>query len=123
MTEAQSTQRLGADPALLKLDVKLTRLPLSRTGTAALKRFGYDLFDDAPSTFSPVTDVPVPADYVVGAGDELKVQLYGGNQNRNLTLIVGRDGRINLPDLGPVGVGGQRFTEVKREIEARVARR
>jgi len=121
LTEFQATVRLQAQRELRDLDVGLIRLPLKKIGVEALKPFGYDLFDRSPSTFAPVTNVPVPADYVVGAGDELSVQLYG-NQNRSLTLVVGRDGRINFPELGPINVSGQRFNSVKDSIEARVQR-
>jgi protein involved in polysaccharide export with SLBB domain len=120
LTEQQATQRLSAEPVLLKLDIKLTRLPLAKTGIEGLKRFGYDLFDDALSTFSPVTDVPVPADYIVGPGDELNVQLFG-SQNRNLRLVVSREGAVSFPDLGPISVAGQNFNSAKASIEARVA--
>jgi protein involved in polysaccharide export with SLBB domain len=122
LTEDQATLRLKAEPALQgMIDIRLTRLPLKKTGADALKPFGYDLFDRAPSTFAPVTNVPVPSDYVVGPDDELNIQLYG-NQNRNLRLIVGRDGRINFPELGPINVGAQLFSSVKSSIEARVER-
>jgi polysaccharide biosynthesis/export protein len=121
LTSFEGTVRLQADPDLRDYDVSIIRLPLKKIGTEALKPFGYDLFERAPSTFAPVTNVPVPADYVVGAGDQLEVQLYG-NQNRTLTLEVGRDGRISFPELGPIGVSGQRFTSVKESIEARVER-
>ncbi|MEP7242277.1 MAG: SLBB domain-containing protein [Gammaproteobacteria bacterium] len=121
LTEFKATVRLQAEPELRGFDVGLIRLTLRKIGTEALKPFGYDLFERPPSTFAPVTNVPVPADYIVGAGDELSVQLYG-TQNRNLTLLVGRDGRINFPELGPINVGGQRFTSVKDSIESRVKR-
>src|SRR5262245_42760218 len=121
LTEFQATVRLQADPNLRDFDVSLIRLPLKKIGAEALKPFGYDLFDRAPSTFAPVTNVPCPADYVVGPGDQLEVQLYG-NQNRTLRLTVGRDGRVSFPELGPINVGGQRFTAVKESIEARVER-
>ena len=121
LTEFQATVRLQADPELRDFDISLIRLPLKKIGTEALKPFGYDLFDRAPSTFAPVTNVPVPSDYIIGAGDVLEVQLYG-NQNRTLRLTVGRDGRINFPELGPISVGGQRFTAVQSSIEGRVAR-
>ncbi len=121
LTEFQATVRLQADPELRNFDISLIRLPLKKIGTEALKPFGYDLFDRAPSTFAPVTNVPVPVDYVIGAGDVLEVQLYG-NQNRTLRLTVGRDGRINFPELGPINVGGQRFTVVQSSVESRVAR-
>jgi protein involved in polysaccharide export with SLBB domain len=121
LTEEQATLRLKVEPAFRGVDVRLTRLPLKKTGVEGLKPFGYDLFDNAPSTFAPVTNVPVPSDYVVGAGDELDVQLYG-TRNRNLKLIVQRDGSVNFPELGPVHVSGATFTAVKASIEARVQR-
>ncbi len=121
LTEFQATVRLQADPELRDFDISIIRLPLKKIGTEALKPFGYDLFDRAPSTFAPVTNVPVPSDYIVGPGDLLDVQLYG-TENRTLRLPVGRDGRVNFPGLGPIAVGGQRFTVVQANIEARVPR-
>lgn len=121
LTEEQATLRLKIEPAFRGIDIRLTRLPLKRTGVEALKPFGYDLFDHGVSTFAPVTNVPVPSNYIVGAGDQLDVQLYG-TQNRSVRLIVSRDGRVNLPELGPVNVGGQTFEEVKAAIEGRVQR-
>src|SRR6185312_8148198 len=122
LSDDDASLRLKADPAFAKLDIRLTRLPLKKTGLPALKPFGYDLFDHSPSTFAPVTNVPVPADYVIGAGDELEVQLYG-SQNRTLHLIVGRDGRVNFPEIGPINVQGQLFNTVKSSIETQVARK
>lgn len=121
LTVEQATARVAADPAFKELTIKLTLLPLDKTGVTALKPFGYDLFEEAPSTFAPVTDVPVPADYVVGPGDELMVQLYGST-NRSLKLTVSRDGRISFPELGPIGVGGKTFAAVQSDIEERVSR-
>ena len=122
LTDDQATMRLSVEPALLGLDIHLAKLPLQKTGVEGLKPFGYDLFGKkAPSTFAPFSNVPVPAEYIVGAGDEIDVQLYG-NQNRNLKLIVSRDGHVNLPDLGPVNVAGQRFTSVKADLEGRIER-
>jgi len=119
LSDNEATLRLRVEPGLRGLTIHLTRLPLRKTGVAGLKPFGYDLFGTrAPSTFAPLANVPVPADYIIGAGDELNVQLYG-NQNRSLRLIVGRDGIINLPELGPMNVSGQHFSSVKQAIEAR----
>jgi protein involved in polysaccharide export with SLBB domain len=122
LNEDEATQRLAAENAFRKLEVRVTRLPLAKVGLEGLKPFGYDLFDDdSPSSFAADTDMPVPAEYVVGPGDELSIQLYG-NQNRTLRLTVGRDGRISFPELGPISVGGQRFESVKSGIESRVQR-
>ena len=88
LDEDQATHRLSSVMAFIKLDVKVTKLPVRKAGVAGLKPFGYDLFKESSSTFAPVTDVPVPADYVIGPGDQLIVQLFG-SQNRTLRLTVG----------------------------------
>jgi polysaccharide biosynthesis/export protein len=121
LSDDQATRRLSADPALLKLEVRLSRLPVQKQGAAGLKPYGYDLFNESPSTFAPVTDVPVPSDYIVGAGDELMVQLYG-SQNRSFRLTVGRDGRVSFPELGPISVAGKNFNAVRADLESRVSR-
>ena len=121
LTDEQASLRLRVEPAFRKVDIRLTRLPLRKMGSEALKPFGYDLFNRPMSTFAPVTNIPVPSDYVIGPGDELDVQLYG-NQNRTLRFVVGRDGRISFPELGPINVAGQLFNTAKSDIESRVAR-
>lgn len=121
LDEKQATLRLQTEPAFHRLEVEVVRLPVKKAGPSGLKPFGYDLFgEDTPSTFAPITEVPVPADYVVGSGDQLEIQLYG-NMNRTLKLRVGSDGRIRFPELGPINVGGKRFSIVQSDIAARVA--
>lgn len=117
----QATLRLQSESAFRHLEIRLVRLPLDKLGIEALKPFGYDLFDQGPSTFAPLTDVPVPADYVVGPGDQLAVQLYG-NDSRSFVLTVNRDGSVEFPQLGPVRVAGMRFNDAKAAIESRVQR-
>jgi polysaccharide biosynthesis/export protein len=122
LTEDLATRRAMAEPAFAKLQIRLTRLPLRKTGEAALKPFGYDLFDNSSQGYLPTLNMPVPADYVMGSGDVLNVQLFGGSQNQSLKLQVLRDGNVNFPQLGPITVAGRRYSEVKSEIEDRVPR-
>ncbi|EDL68281.1 SLBB domain-containing protein [Vibrio campbellii] len=84
-----------------------------------LKRFGLDLFAGSPTTFAPVNDVPVPADYTVGAGDEIVIQLFG-KENTTHRLRVNRAGTINFPSLGPVQVAGMSFSDVRDSLTQRV---
>lgn len=121
LTEQQAEQRLAVESRLAEFTVDIVRLPLERMGEEALKPFGYDLFAGIPTTFAPATDIPVPAEYVVGPGDQIRVQLYG-DTNETYQLTVGRDGTINFPELGPVVVAGQSFERVRQELEERVAR-
>lgn len=119
LTVEQATERLAAELRLSEFIVTVRHLPLKATGAEALKPFGYDLFAGSPSTFAPATDVPVPSEYVVGPGDTIEVQLIGNNKGRH-NLVVGRDGNINFPELGPISVSGRRFEHVREDLESRV---
>ncbi|HBC3451398.1 TPA: SLBB domain-containing protein [Vibrio parahaemolyticus] len=88
-------------------------------GEQGLKRFGLDLFAGSPTTFAPISDVPVPADYTVGAGDEIVIQLFG-KENTTHRLRVNRAGIINFPSLGPVQVAGLTFSDVRDSLNQRV---
>ena len=121
LTELQAEQRLSVAPQLSEFKVDIVRLPLERMGEEALKPFGYDLFAGIPSTFAPATDIPVPANYVIGPGDEIRVQLYGGI-NQSYVLTVSREGTIDFPELGPIEVSGQSFLSVREDLQERVAR-
>ncbi len=131
LTAVDATLRLSIIPALQYLHVRVTLLPLKKSGEAALKPFGYTVFAQQAAdyaainpmlnpTLSPLSNVPVPSNYQVGPGDTLGVQLYG-NQNQLYQLTVGRNGQIDFPQLGPISVAGQLFSTVQSEIESRVA--
>jgi protein involved in polysaccharide export with SLBB domain len=120
LTVLQATQRLAIEPFLRDFRIRLTLLPLEPVDTDALKPFGYDLFAGVPTTFAPVTDVPVPSEYVIGPGDRFDVQLIGNTKGKH-SLVVNRDGRIMFPELGPIAVSGLRVDEAKARIEQRVA--
>ena len=83
-----------------------------------LQQFGYDIFQQVPTTFAPVTDLPVPPDYILGPGDTVVVQVYG-KLNVEYRLVVTRDGRLLVPDLGPIEVAGMRFDEVRELLRQR----
>ena len=84
-----------------------------------LQPFGYDLFAGAPTTFAPATDIPVPVDYVIGPGDTVELQLFG-NQNAQYSLVVGRDGVLNVPELGPITGGGYANAATRKWVRAYV---
>jgi protein involved in polysaccharide export with SLBB domain len=120
LTEKQASERLNRDPALAVFEAKLTLLPLEKLDVEALKPFGYDLFAGVPSTYAPVSDIPLPSEYVVGPGDRFEVQLIGNTKSRQ-SLVVNRDGRIMFPELGPIVVAGLKIDAAKARIEARVS--
>lgn len=85
-----------------------------------LKRFGADIFDQSVSSFAVTDNWPVSDSYLVGVGDELRIQLIGKEVNK-LVFTVGRDGGIVFPRIGEINVAGMNFPEVKALIAQKVA--
>jgi len=77
-----------------------------------LRPFGYDFFREAAvRVITDRKDIPIPMKYVVGPGDEVKVVLWG-RINASYNLQVDRDGKINIPSIGPLAVAGMTFEQM-----------
>ena len=85
-----------------------------------LKPYGYDLFASEANTFAPTTNVPVPADYLLGPEDTLEVLVYG-KTNDSYSIEINRNGVVDFPGIGPVGLAGLTFGEAKEMIKTRIA--
>lgn len=83
--------------------------------------FGHQLFEAAPSTFAPVENIPVPADYVIGPGDELLVRAWG-QIDIDYRAIVDRNGTINMPRVGSINVAGIKYSDLTAYVRTAVSR-
>ncbi len=83
--------------------------------------FGQSLFQQPPSTFSPIDLVQVPSDYVVGPGDELQIKIWGQIE-ASLRTIVDRSGQIYIPQVGQVSVAGVHYGELEQHIKSQVSK-
>jgi protein involved in polysaccharide export with SLBB domain len=81
------------------------------------RRFGSEVFENGTRDpqFIPM-DLPVGPDYVVGPGDGLSVDLWGGVSQR-FFRSVDREGRISLPEAGPVLVSGKSLADIQRDLQ------
>ncbi|WP_423186021.1 SLBB domain-containing protein [Alishewanella sp. d11] len=98
---------------------ELNKPKLAAEEEKKLPRFGESLFDANISTFAPVANAPVSANYRLGPDDTLQLQLYG-KQNDSIELVINREGNINLPDIGPVNVAGLTFQQASDLITNRI---
>ncbi|PKN17318.1 MAG: hypothetical protein CVU71_16175 [Deltaproteobacteria bacterium HGW-Deltaproteobacteria-6] len=81
-----------------------------------LKPFGFDFFSEAAvRVVSDRKDGPVPLKYRIGPGDEVKLLLWG-RINAQHDLTVDRDGKITIPQIGPLFVAGMTFEEMSKQI-------
>jgi protein involved in polysaccharide export with SLBB domain len=86
-----------------------------------LKRFGSDIFrpDVVGMTNFPM-DLPAGADYVLGPGDTVTIDIWGGVSQR-MSRPVDREGRLSLPDAGPVVVSGLTMAQAQKVVQAALA--
>ena len=110
-TDLPTVLRRAAPYNLQSLRDLYTQVP---DETAHLRRFGSEVFVNRTMSSAAATgvsarnmplDVPLGPDYIVGAGDTLTINLWGG-VTQSITRTVGRDGSIFLPEAGAIQIAG-----------------
>ncbi len=80
-------------------------------------RFGAEVFKNGTRDAQLIPmDLPAGPDYVVGPGDGLSVDLWGGVSQR-LYRVVDREGRVSLPEVGPILVSGKSLAQVQENLQ------
>lgn len=82
--------------------------------------FGRDFFRLPAGVFDPPSFGPVPADYLVGVGDEIVVDVWGEVEFR-LERAVDRDGSIILPRGGKVVCQNRTLEQVAQAVRQRLS--
>jgi protein involved in polysaccharide export with SLBB domain len=86
-----------------------------------LEQFGYEIFSQAPTTFAPVEGIPVPPGYVIGPGDTFILQIYGAT-DVEYRLVVTREGKLLIPEVGDIQVAGLTFDEAKLTLTKQISK-
>ena len=73
--------------------------------------FGSELFRYVPSTYAPVQNAPVTADYVIGPGDEILIRAWG-QIDVDFSATVDRNGTISVPRVGVFNVAGIKYQDL-----------
>jgi protein involved in polysaccharide export with SLBB domain len=81
--------------------------------------YGRQLFDEGPTTFAPMDHIPVPADYVLGPGDQLLIRVWG-KIDLDGGMTVDRDGQIFIPKVGSLRVAGLRYEQLESYLRAAI---
>lgn len=96
------------------------RLVAASTGRV-LPIYGSSFFVNAPTTFAPVSRIPVTPEYVIGPGDELLVRIWG-QVTLDGRFTVDRSGAIYIPHVGAVQVAGIPFAKLTDYLNSQIGR-
>lgn len=87
-----------------------------------LRRFGSSLLVPGSRDFTAPPTATVPPDYQLNPGDEILIGLAGSVEASNLRLTIDPEGRIFIPRVGAVNVGGVRYGDLQALIARAVSR-
>lgn len=83
--------------------------------------FGSELFSKENLSFEPKLNLATPTNYVLGAYDEMLVDI-SGLYEASYKLKVSPEGTIRIPNVGPVKVAGSTIENATRAIRNQVAK-
>lgn len=87
-----------------------------------ISRFGANLLVPTARDFTAPPTTTVPQDYRINPGDRLVLGLTGSAQADNLRVTVDSEGRIFVPRVGAIRVGGVRYGDLQSAISSQVSR-
>ncbi len=92
---------------------------IASTTQQVLPIFGASLFSQVPSTFAPLNLGPVPSTYILGPGDQVRVQVWG-QVNFSTYARIDRTGGIYLPQVGEVHLAGLPVSSLEQALTSAV---
>lgn len=83
--------------------------------------FGRRFFDERAESSTPVDNIPVSADYIIGPGDEVILRTWG-SIDVNHRSTVDRNGLLNLPKIGSFNVSGVKASDLEKYLRNQIGR-
>lgn len=118
---SQTAEDLGRARGPAKPDTpsQFQRFVQEATGKL-LPNFGSQLFD-APQSYAPDAGLPVPANYILGPGDEIRLQVWGAI-DFNATLVLDRNGQVLVPKVGVVPLAGVKVGDLEAVLRSSISK-
>jgi protein involved in polysaccharide export with SLBB domain len=117
----QEATTLEGSERTMEGESELTEVPappaLETLSPYQQKIFGFTLFYNKELNFNPSLNIPTPQGYVLGSGDQLLIDIYGASQ-QSYDLKVSPDGKILVPNIGPISVGGSTVAAASARIKS-----
>lgn len=84
--------------------------------------FGRDIFNNTSLTFEPAMNIATPQNYVIGPGDNIKLDIYGASQKSDV-YVVSPDGEITVEGFGPIHVSGMSVSRAQAHLRSTLGTR
>lgn len=83
--------------------------------------FGHNLFNNQELTFQPNVNIATPANYRLGAGDAVIIDVWGASQD-TFEGTISPDGTVTIEGIGPVKLAGMTVSQAQGVLKVRLGR-
>jgi len=84
--------------------------------------FGHDIFNNEELSFEPNMNVATPADYRLGPGDAVVIEIYGASQE-SIDATISPDGYVTIEGFGPVQLSGLTVDQANARLRSQLGKR
>ena len=78
--------------------------------------YGRELFNNKLLTFQPAMNIPTPADYILGPGDQVIIDIWGASQ-KSINGKISPEGSIVIEGAGPVKLAGLTVADANDRVK------
>ena len=86
------------------------------------KVFGRDVFNNKLLSFEPNMNIATPSNYVLGPGDVIVINIYGGSQSEN-EYTISNEGTVTVPGYGPISISGLTVAAANAKLKSTLGKR
>lgn len=83
--------------------------------------FGRNIFNNQMLTFQPNMNMATPANYRLGAGDNVIIDVWGSSQE-TFEGEISPDGTVTIEGVGPIALGGMSVTQANAAVKSRLGK-
>ena len=133
MIRQQATTKNEDDPTFLMMQAELGGIMpvdsialleqlLEQQEKEKTRIFGHDIFNNEALSFEPNMNIATPADYRLGPGDAVAVEIYGASQ-QSIDATITPDGYITIDGFGPVQISGLTVAQANARLRSQLSSR
>lgn len=93
--------------------------PENRKMVDKVKIFGHDVFNKNGISFEPNDNLSTPADYHLGTGDVVYIDVFGATQ-KTINCQINKEGNITIPLVGPINISGLTVSQANARLRSQM---
>lgn len=113
-SEVKPLQEEATERTISEAIITIDSIPVVKLGV-----FGKEVFSSRNLTFAPNYNMPTPANYVLAAGDEVIIDVWGASE-LNVRTVITPEGSVTLSGVGPVYLNGLTISQAEQRIKLRL---